>query len=347
MFRFEYPSILFFLLVVPVGVIFFLLYQNKKKNQLNKTIDTKLQDEILPLLSFGKQRLKFFIVCLAYIFIVLAASNPQIASTLDKENKKGCEIIVCLDVSNSMLAQDLSPNRLERAKLALSQLIAQMQNDKIGIVLFAGSAYSFLPLTLDYATARMFCDVIDTKLIAHQGTNIKQALGIASQTFKDNNTKNNSRTIILISDGEDNQPEAMQSVEEIVKQGITINCIGIGDPKGTTIPIADNNGNTEYKRDKDGNIVITKLNENMLKQVALQGKGIYTKADQTSLGLNSIVQAVKKMDKNEYVSLAYRDYYSVAYIFALIGLLLLIFDCFIFSAKHKTINRNFFFGTHS
>jgi len=318
--------------------------QHKKKIQLNRTIDFKLQSEVLPLLSFGKQRLKFFFFCLAYIFVVLAASNPQIASSSDKQKKEGCEIIICLDISNSMLAQDLTPNRLERAKLAISQLISQMQNDKIGIVLFAGSAYTFLPLSSDYATARMFCDVIDTKLINRQGTNIYNALSVAFQSFKDSNTKNNSRTIILISDGEDYQPKATEIIKEITSQGITVNCIGIGSAEGTTIPIKDINDNTENKRDKNGNIVITKLNENVLDEIATLGKGVYTKADQTTLGLNAIIQAVKKMDKKEYVSLAYRDYYSISYIFAIIGLLLLTLDIFIFSAKHKVINRKFFFG---
>ncbi|MDO5759533.1 MAG: VWA domain-containing protein [Bacteroidota bacterium] len=344
MFRFENPSILLFLLIVPIGVLLFVLLQHKKKKQLNQAIDFSLQNQVIPLLSFGKQRLKFILLCLAYIFVVMAASNPQIASTLDKQNKKGSEIIICLDVSNSMLAQDLTPNRLEKAKLALGQLISQMQNDKIGIVLFAGSAYTFLPLTSDYATARMFCDVISTELISHQGTNIEQALSIAAQTFGENKTKNNSRTIILISDGEDNQPESFNIVEDIAKQGISVNCIGIGNPQGANIPVMDENGNTQYKRDKKGNIVVSKLNEDMLKQIASEGKGIYTRADKTSLGLNAIVKAVKKMDKQEYTALAYRDYNSVAYLFAFVGLLLLLLDWFIFSSKHRVINRKFFFG---
>lgn len=344
MFRFEYPNILFFLLAIPVGLAFFLILQYKEKKHLNSVIDLKLQDEVLPLLSFGKQRLKFILVCLGYAFIVLAASNPQIASTVDKKERKGCDIMVCLDVSNSMLAEDLSPNRLERAKLALTQLISQMQDDRIGIVLFAGSAYTFLPLTADYATARMFCDIIDTKLIDYQGTDINQALSIAAQSFGETKSKERSRAIILISDGEDNQPEAEQVSKSIAKNGTVINCIGIGNNQGVRIPIKDRNGNVEYKKDKEGNTVFTRLNEQTLKNIAAEGKGTYVKASNMSLGLNSIMKSINKMDKKEYSSLAYRDYNTIFYLFALAGLIVLLLDFFIFNAKHKLINRKFFFG---
>ncbi len=344
MFRFEFPNILFFLLAVPIGLALFLFSQYLESKRLNSTIDIHIQDEVIPLLSFGKQRFKFILMCVAYVFLVLAASNPQLASSVDKKERKGCDVIVCLDVSNSMLAEDLSPNRLERAKLALTQLISQMQDDRIGIVLFAGSAYTYLPLTYDYATARMFCDIIDTKLIDYQGTDINQALSIASQSFGETSSKDRSKAIILISDGEDNQPQAEQVAKSIAKQGTVINCVGIGNAQGVRIPIKDRSGNVEYKKDKNGNIVITRLNEQTLKNIASEGKGTYVRASNMSLGLNSVMKSINRMDKKEYTSLAYRDYNTVFYIFALIGLIILLLDFFIFNAKHKLINRNFFFG---
>lgn len=344
MFRFEFPNILFFLLAVPIGLALFLFSQYLESKRLNSTIDIHIQDEVIPLLSFGKQRFKFILLCVAYVFLVLAASNPQLASSVDKKERKGCDVIVCLDVSNSMLAEDLSPNRLERAKLALTQLISQMQDDRIGIVLFAGSAYTYLPLTSDYATARMFCDIIDTKLIDYQGTDINQALSIASQSFGETSSKDRSKAIILISDGEDNQPQAEQVAKTIAKQGTVINCVGIGNAQGVRIPIKDRSGNVEYKKDKNGNIVITRLNEQTLKNIASEGKGTYVRASNMSLGLNSVMKSINRMDKKEYTSLAYRDYNTIFYIFALIGLIILLLDFFIFNAKHKLINRNFFFG---
>lgn len=344
MFRFEFPNILFFLLAVPIGLALFLFSQYLESKRLNSTIDIHIQDEVIPLLSFGKQRFKFILLCVAYVFLVLAASNPQLASSVDKKERKGCDVIVCLDVSNSMLAEDLSPNRLERAKLALTQLISQMQDDRIGIVLFAGSAYTYLPLTSDYATARMFCDIIDTKLIDYQGTDINQALSIASQSFGETSSKDRSKAIILISDGEDNQPQAEQVAKTIAKQGTVINCVGIGNAQGVRIPIKDRSGNVEYKKDKNGNIVITRLNEQTLKNIASEGKGTYVRASNMSLGLNSVMKSINRMDKKEYTSLAYRDYNTIFYVFALIGLIILLLDFFIFNAKHKLINRNFFFG---
>lgn len=344
MFRFEFPNILFFLLAVPIGLALFLFSQYLESKRLNSTIDIHIQDEVIPLLSFGKQRFKFILLCVAYVFLVLAASNPQLASSVDKKERKGCDVIVCLDVSNSMLAEDLSPNRLERAKLALTQLISQMQDDRIGIVLFAGSAYTYLPLTSDYATARMFCDIIDTKLIDYQGTDINQALSIASQSFGETSSKDRSKAIILISDGEDNQPQAEQVAKSIAKQGTVINCVGIGNAQGVRIPIKDRSGNVEYKKDKNGNIVITRLNEQTLKNIASEGKGTYVRASNMSLGLNSVMKSINRMDKKEYTSLAYRDYNTIFYVFALIGLIILLLDFFIFNAKHKLINRKFFFG---
>lgn len=344
MFRFEFPNILFFLLAVPIGLALFLFSQYLESKRLNSTIDIHIQDEVIPLLSFGKQRFKFILMCVAYVFLVLAASNPQLASSVDKKERKGCDVIVCLDVSNSMLAEDLSPNRLERAKLALTQLISQMQDDRIGIVLFAGSAYTYLPLTSDYATARMFCDIIDTKLIDYQGTDINQALSIASQSFGETSSKDRSKAIILISDGEDNQPQAEQVAKSIAKQGTVINCVGIGNAQGVRIPIKDRSGNVEYKKDKNGNIVITRLNEQTLKNIASEGKGTYVRASNMSLGLNSVMKSINRMDKKEYTSLAYRDYNTIFYVFALIGLIVLLLDFFIFNAKHKLINRKFFFG---
>lgn len=344
MFRFEFSYILYFLLLVPFACAFFFVAQHRLKRRLNKTIDFKLQKQMLPLLSFGKQRLKFILVCVAYIFIVLAAANPQVATAVDGKGRKGCDIMVCLDVSNSMLAEDLSPNRLERAKLALSQLISQMQDDRIGIVVFAGSSFTFLPLTSDYATAKMFTDIIDTKLIDNQGTDIEQALQTAVNGLGKKSGRDRTRAIILISDGEDNQPEAEEYSKDIVKQDVIVNCVGIGNAMGAKIPIRDRNGNLDYKRDKDGNIVITKLNEQTLKKIASGTGGEYIKADNSSLGLGAIMKSINKMDKKEYASMAYRDYDTIFYVFALFALVFLVSDTFIYNAKHRVINRKFFFG---
>lgn len=343
MFRFENSDILWFLLFVPVMVLCFVVIQNTKRKKLNAAIDKGLQTYVLPDLSFGKQRLKFIMVMIAFVFIILAAANPQKASTVDNKQRKGCDIMICLDVSNSMLAQDLSPNRLERAKLAISSLIQQLDGDRIGIVLFAGSSYRFLPLTNDYATAKMFTDIIDTKLIDNQGTDIYSALQDAIDGFGKDNKVDNTRTIVLISDGEDLQPQAEDLAKQIAKSNIVINCIGIGSTSGAKIPIKEN-GTLTYKKDNQGNIVITKLNEQMLKSIASQTGGQYVRASNSLLGLENILHSINKMDKKQYAALAYRDYETIFYIPAIIALIILLIDTIIFNSKNKYINRKFFFG---
>ncbi|MBP3254251.1 MAG: VWA domain-containing protein [Bacteroidales bacterium] len=344
MFRFEFPYILWFLIFVPLMVVVFIFIQRHKLIQLNKAADNHLHNHILPLLSFGKQRLKFILVMIAYTCLVLAAANPQKATTADNKERKGCDIMICLDVSNSMLAEDLQPNRLERAKLAITQLISQLNGDRIGLVVFAGSSFTFLPLTSDYATAKMFTDVVDTKLIDNQGTDIHQALLTAIKGFGETDSGNKrTRTIILISDGEDNQPEAENIAKDLSKKNITVNCIGIGSPQGAKIPVKEN-GITTFKKDKDGNIVITKLNEATLKNIASATNGKYLRATGASLGLNTIMQSINNMDKKNYNDLSFKDYETLFYIPAIIALILLLAEFVIFNSKNKYINRKLFFG---
>lgn len=343
MFKFEYPIILWLLLLIPIGILCFVVFQKKKKKDLNKIIDINLQKTVLPLLSFGKQRLKFILLCLAFFFIVLASANPEVASSTGKKDRKGCDIIICLDISNSMLANDLTPDRLSRAKLSINQLITQLQGDRIGIVVFAGSSFTFLPLTSDYATAKMFVDIIDTKLVENQGTNISEALDLASNAFGQENVSNHSRAIVLISDGEENQDKAIDLAGDISKKGIIINCIGIGSKEGSKIPINNGNG-LEYKKDKEGNIVVTHLNEQTLKSIAKVSGGEYIQANNASLGLDNILKSLSKMDKKQYEAMAFREYTTVFYLFAIIGLLLLIIEFFVYNSKNKFINRKLFFG---
>lgn len=343
MFRFEYPIILWLLVLIPIAIIGFIFFIKRKQKKINKNIDINLQKTVLPLLSYGKQRLKFILLLLTYFFLVVSAANPQIASSMDKKDRKGCDVMICLDISNSMLANDLSPDRLSRAKLAINQLITQMQGDRIGIVVFAGSSFTFLPLTSDYATAKMFTDVIDTKLVDNQGTNIQEALETARKSFGEEKNNNHSRTIVLISDGEDNQDSTEDLVKGISKDGIIVNCIGIGSKEGSKIPI-NTNGNIEYKKDKSGNIVITHLNEEALRKIANEGGGEYIRANNASLGLDNILKSINKMDKKQYAAMAYRDYNTIFYFPAFVAFLLILIEFLIYSAKNKIINRKLFFG---
>ncbi|MGP1515344.1 MAG: VWA domain-containing protein [Bacteroidales bacterium] len=343
MFRFEFPDILWSLCLIPLLTVYFIWSQQNKRKKLKNAIESHLHYNIIPQLSFGKQRLKFIMLMIAFVFIILAAANPQKATTIGNKEHKSADIMICLDVSNSMLAQDLSPNRIERAKLAINQLIDQLNGDRLGIVVFAGSSFNFLPLTSDYSTAKMFTDIIDTKMVDNQGTDIYSALQTAVKGFGKNKSKHRSRTIILISDGEDLEKVSEDLAVDIAKEDIIINCIGIGSIQGTKIPIQENGVET-FKKDREGNIVVTKLDETMLKSIATKTGGKYIRATNSTLGLNSILQSINSLEKDSSNGINFKDFQTLFYIPAIIALLLLLIDITIFNARNRFVNRKLFFG---
>lgn len=344
MIRIENIEILYLLLFIPAFFLLHYYHIKKKKERLRSFIDKDLIDKIIPDLSYGKQWTKFILLNIAYLFIIIAMANPQIGTSVEKSERKGTDLMVCLDISNSMLAEDIKPNRISRAKQSLNQLIDQLKNDRIGIVVFAGSAYVQLPITNDYGAAKTFIDLIDPSMISNQGTAIGEALKKADESFGNKNT-NISRSIILISDGEDNEEEAIEVSKKISRDGVVINTIGFGSPEGALIPIGNNYGNKrEYKKDRNGSYVITKLNEGILKEIASIGNGVYIRANNSSVGLNNILARINKMEKNEYEAVAYKNYESRFYIFAFIALVILVIEFLVFERKNKYINRKFFFG---
>lgn len=345
MIRIENIEILYLLTLIPFFFILHFFYIKKKKARLRDFIDNNLIDIIVPDLSYGKQWTKFILINIAYFFIVIAIANPQIGTSVEKTDRKGTDLMICLDISNSMLAQDIKPNRISRAKQSLNHLIDQLKNDRIGIIVFAGSAYVQLPITNDYGAAKTFIDLIDPTMISNQGTAIGQALEKANESFGDKNSNNKSRSIILISDGEDNEQEAIDVAKKIARDGVVINTIGLGLAEGALIPISNNGqGKIEYKKDINGSYVMTKLNEDILKNIASVGNGVYIRANNSSIGLDNILARINKMEKNEYQAVAYKDYESRFYIFAFIALIILIVEFLVFEKKNKYINRKFFFG---
>lgn len=345
MIRIENIEILYLLTLIPFFFILHFFYIKKKKARLRDFIDKNLIDIIVPDLSYGKQWTKFILINIAYFFIVIAIANPQIGTSVEKTERKGTDLMICLDISNSMLAQDIKPNRISRAKQSLNHLIDQLKNDRIGIIVFAGSAYVQLPITNDYGAAKTFIDLIDPTMISNQGTAIGQALEKANESFGDKNSNNKSRSIILISDGEDNEQEAIDVAKKIARDGVVINTIGLGLAEGALIPISNNGqGKIEYKKDINGSYVMTKLNEDILKNIASVGNGVYIRANNSSIGLDNILARINKMEKNEYQAVAYKDYESRFYIFAFIALIILIVEFLVFEKKNKYINRKFFFG---
>lgn len=344
MIRLENPQFLYLWILIPIFYLFHYFYIKNKKKKLAKFAENKTQQIIIPDLSIGKQYLKFTLWNLSFFFLVLALSNPQKGTSIEKKERTGTDLMVCLDISNSMLAEDLKPNRISRAKQALTQLINQLEGDRIGVVVFAGTSFVHLPITSDYTAAKTFIEVIDTKLIENQGTAIAESLEKAYSAFENQNETNRSRSIILISDGEDNEDGAIDVTKEIAKDGVVVNTIGLGQTEGTPIPIYDRHGRGDFKRDGNGNIVLTKLNETLLKDIAKEGNGVYIRANNTSIGLDNILARINKMEKNEYEAVAYKNYDSKFYVFAIIALFFLLLEWVIFEKRNKYINRKLFFG---
>ena len=270
MFRFANEIWLYALLVIPVLILVFWLNGRWRKNVLKQLGDANVLDNLIPTFSKALPRWKRFLFTLALAFILVGIANPQIGTKYEEVKREGFELMICLDVSNSMLAEDLTPNRLERAKQAISRLIDRLKNDKIGVVVFAGEAYIQLPLTVDHSAAKLFLRSIDTDIVPTQGTAIGKAIELAMSSFSADSKAN--RSIIIITDGENHEDDALELATEAAKQGIKVHTIGIGSTDGTPIPVYQRGQMTGYKKDRDGNTVVTKLNETMLQQIAASGE---------------------------------------------------------------------------
>lgn len=344
MIRLETPQFLYLLILIPIFYILYFFYVRSKKRKLNNAASARVQEVVMPGLSIGKQNFKFALLNMAFFFLVFAMANPQSGASVGKKTRKGTDLIICLDISNSMLAQDLKPNRITRAKQSINSLLNQLHGDRIGLVVFAGEAFIQLPMTSDYVAAKTFIDIIEPSMIETQGTAIGESLKTAYSAFGEQEDAKRSRSIILISDGEDNEDDALNVAKEIASENVVINTIGLGLGEGSPIPIKQRSGMSEYKRDANGNIVLTKLNEDLLKQIAEKGNGTYIRANSSSIGLENILARINKMEKNEYEAVAYKSYESRFYIPAMIALFLLLVEYLVFERKNKYINRKFFFG---
>lgn len=306
MFKFEHTIYFYGLALIPlmIGVFFWVML--KRKKAIAKIGDKELVKQLIPYTSQRKRTIKFVLFLLGFTSLVFAICNLQTGSKLKEVKREGADIIVCLDVSNSMLAQDLSPNRLIRAKYALEKMIDLLEGDRLGLVIFAGDAYVQLPITTDYSAAKMFLSSISTGMVPVQGTNVQAAINKASESFSNDDAKN--KAIILITDGEDHEQAAIEAADEAGKKGIMINTIGIGSENGVPIPLVENGVVKGYRKDKEGQTVVTRLNSDLLKQIASKANGVYVQASQSDLGLNAILDKIAELDKAQLESKMYSDY---------------------------------------
>jgi Ca-activated chloride channel homolog len=306
MFKFEHPIYFYALLAIPLMVLLVFTYFIQRKNKIARIGDPTLVKKLFPYSSRTKKTIKITLFLFGFTSLVFALCNLQTGSKLTEVKRDGADIIVCLDVSNSMLAQDLQPNRLTRAKYALEKMIDALEGDRLGLIIFAGEAYVQLPITTDYAAAKLFLESIGPGMVPVQGTNLEAAILKASESFSEDAAKN--KAIIIITDGENHDSEAVKAAENCGKKGIMINTIGIGSIKGVPIPLIENGIIKGYRKDKEGQTVITKLNDDLLKTLAGKANGVYVQATQADIGLNAVLNKINELDKAEIESKMYTDY---------------------------------------
>jgi len=305
MIKFEDITFLYYLAAIPVFFILFYVMILQRKSRIKKMGESHLIMKLTPEKPVQKLWIKFSLYALIFAMMVLALANPQIGSKLEKVERKGVDLMIALDVSNSMLAQDIKPNRLARAKRAISKLVDELQGDRIGIVVFAGHAYVQLPITSDYSAAKLFINTIDTDVVPTQGTSIGQAINLSMEAF---NESKHEKAIIVITDGEDHDDDPVSAAELAAEKGVSIYTIGIGLPDGAPIPVFSNGKQTGFKKDLNGKTVVTKLDEITLQKVAAAGKGIYVRANNTTAGLKDVFQRINKMEKQKYETKEFSDY---------------------------------------
>ena len=342
MIKFEDISYLYWLAALPVFFVLFYYMILRRKARMKKLGELSLIKRLMP--EQPKQKLwwKFGVYSLIYSLIIMGLANPQIGSKLEKVERQGVDLMIALDVSNSMLAEDIKPNRLERAKRAISKLVDQLEGDRIGIVVFAGRAYTQLPITSDYSAAKLFINTIDTDVVPTQGTSIGQAIDLSSEAFQ---KSKHDKAIIVITDGEDHDDNPVAAAEKAVKNNISVYTIGIGLPEGAPIPTYSNGKQTGFKKDLSGKTVVTKLDEITLQKVAAAGKGIYVRANNTTGGLKDVFDRINKMEKQKYEAKIFSDYEDRFQIFLALALLFLVMDLFITEKRSKWAGRFNIFET--
>jgi Ca-activated chloride channel family protein len=305
-----------------------------KKRNLKRFGDMKIIRGLMPDVALKKQHLKFWMLFACTALFILVIAGPQFGSKLESVKKQGIEVMICLDVSNSMLSTDINPNRLAKAKQILSRLIDNLKNDKIGLIVFAGDAFIQLPITSDYVSAKMFLSSINPSMVPTQGTAIGAAINLANRSFTP--TEGSEKSIILITDGENHEDDALGATKAAAEKGIKVNVLGIGSIQGNPIPIPGTNG---FQRDNEGNMVITKLNEQMCQEIAEAGNGMYARTDNTNTALNALQKELDKLSKSEVESKVYSSYEEKYQIPAWILLFLLVGELLILDRRNRVLSK--------
>lgn len=337
MFRLDEKIWFWTILVIPVIVLVFILVQVWKKSAQKKFANLALLKRLSPNQSLFKSVLKLIVLCAAFMFLVLALVNPKIGTKLETVRSQGVDIVFAVDVSKSMLAEDIAPNRIEKSKQLVTQIINSLGSDRVGIIAYAGKAFPQLPITTDYAASKMFLQNMNTDMMTSQGTAIREAIELAKTYYDDEEQTN--RILVIISDGEDHEGDAAEIAEEANDQGIRIFTIGVGNESGGPIPIKRNGVILNYKKDRNGETVITKLNEDTLREIAQEANGVYINGSSTSEVVDTIKDLLDKMDKKEFESKQIADFKDQFQWFLGFGILFLFIDIFLLERKTEWLKK--------
>ena len=339
---FEHPELFYLFLLIPALAILFILSRRIRKRDLQRFGESHLLRQLMPWKSVNRPWVKFILSCLALSCLIMAAVNPKFGTRLEEARQEGVDVIVALDVSRSMLAEDIRPNRLERAKLSVSRLVDRLEQDRVGLVVFAGHAITQVPLTTDYHAFRMLLRTVNTNSVQTQGTAIGSAIERAQMAFGEST---NSKILIIVSDGENHMDDPVGLAREAIKEGITIHTIGVGMPEGAPIPVYQNEQLTGFLRDREGNTVISRYDRATLEQIAKAGGGLFRHGSGADLGLNAILDEIKAAEKETFESLRFADYESRYFYFAGLALLLMLTELLIAGRKNKWMDRIRLFHT--
>ena len=333
MLRFEDPIYLWMLLIIPILVLVRFIVWQKRKRNLRKFGDSSLLKEMMPDVSKYRPTIKFCLLLSAITILIFMIARPQVGSKISHEKREGIEVLIALDISNSMLAQDVIPSRLEKSKLLIEDLVDHFTNDKVGLVVFAGDAFVQLPITNDYVSAKIFLQNINPSLITTQGTDLARAISLSQSCFTQR--EHIGRAIIVITDGEDHEGGALEAAREAYKKGINVFILGVGTSKGAPIP----DGNGGYLKDNNGQIVLSALNEQMCQQVAKAGNGVYIHVDNTSDAQEKLNKELSKLQSGISDTVVYSEYNEQFQIFGIILLLLLIVETILLESRNPLFKQ--------
>lgn len=337
MIKFAHPGYLYLLAILPLLLGLFYWASRIRRKNLENFGNTALLGRLMPFASRNKMSLKFLIAFAGFAFIILGLANPQIGTKMEDVKREGVDIVIALDVSNSMKAEDIKPNRLESAKQEISHMIDKFQNDRLGLIVFAGESYLQLPLTTDYSAARLILSTVDVDVVPIPGTAVGSALKLAMKSFAAAEKKH--KVVIIISDGENHEDDAISAAKEASEEGAVVHTIGMGSPEGVPIPVYQNGVQTGFRKDQEGNTVVTRLDEQALRQIAEAGSGLYIRATNQQDELGAIFKEVQSMEKKEFGAKMFTEYEDRFQYFLGVALFLLLLEYFVSERKNRWLSK--------